>query len=323
MAGYPSALYRHYDLPPDFPALALLGDHWKSYDGPIAPLHFHNVLEIGNLKSGRNEFHLGSETVIMEAPCLILIPPHTPHQNRACDGEVCTWEWFYLDPMQLLMPQNTVLEHGIRELLHTFQPETHILPQEENPGIYSVLQHVGTELQGDRSEMQEVVRHLYAVFFLMILRKLHPNEHQPSRPWPHLGRLSPSLDYIDNHYDTSVSIGTLAELCYMSESHFRRLFSQQLGCSPHEYLQTVRIDKACDLLYHSQLPVTEIALQVGFPSASSFSRKFKEIYHITPNQWRTRIIRGYDPPVTAFTTDSPPPVRQFEPQEDGAENAAD
>ena len=319
MPGQPSAYYRHYDLPPDFPVLALLGDTWKSYDDPLAPLHFHNVVEIGHLKKGRSEFHLGAEYVIVEAPCLILIPPHTPHQNRACDGSVCTWEWFYLDPLRLLTPQEHELEHGIRELLHTFQRETHILSARENPAVYSVLLHIRAELQSDKPGMREIVRHLCAVFFLMILRMRHPNE-QSSLPRPYLSRLSPALDYIDNHYDLSVSVGTLAELCYMSESHFRRLFTQQVGCSPYEYLLSVRIDKACELLYHSQLPVTEVAMRVGFPSASSFSRKFKKVYHITPLQWRTRSIRGDGSVAAAYITEPPRPVRRFSLSERSADD---
>ena len=111
-----------------------------------------------------------------------------------------------------------------------------------------------------------------------------------------------------------VSIETLAQLCYVSASHFRRLFRQVLGWSPQEYLQLIRIDRACALLYNADYSVTEIGAMVGYPSPSSFTRQFRRIYGTSPNQWRQQVRSEETPAVTAYFNALPPTTMQFFPQ---------
>ena len=91
--------------------------------------------------------------------------------------------------------------------------------------------------------------------------------------------------------------------------------SSPLGWSPLDGVQMVRIDRACVLLYNCEYSVTEIGMQVGYPSPSSFNRQFRRIHGISPSQWRQRMRSEDNPMVTAYFNSLPPSTFQFFPVE--------
>ena len=130
-----------------------------------------------------------------------------------------------------------------------------------------------------------------------------------------LGCIAPAVAYIAENYMEEISVEKLSYLCHVSTSHFRRLFKQVLGWSPLDYIQIVRIDRACVLLYNCDYSITDIGLQVGYPSSSSFNRQFRRIHGISPSQWRQKIRSEENPIVTAYFNSLPPSNFQFFPTE--------
>ena len=100
--GQLNIFYRHFDLPANFPVIALLGDSWVATPEPVTRMHFHNCLEIGFLYEGRGQLYIDDKILPIEAPCITLAPPNVPHFTRAEDDSLCLWNWLYTDPIQLL-----------------------------------------------------------------------------------------------------------------------------------------------------------------------------------------------------------------------------
>ncbi len=94
------------------------------------------------------------------------------------------------------------------------------------------------------------------------------------------------VDYIESHLDQPLSLQELAAVALLSEYHFARMFKQSLGLPPHQYVNNRRLEKARQLLQHSDLALAEIALQCGFSSQSHFSNRFRSHYNCTPGQLR-------------------------------------
>lgn len=90
----------------------------------------------------------------------------------------------------------------------------------------------------------------------------------------------------EQHY-LPKSVQTAAEQLGISTRHLSRVFQQTLGVSPQSYLMTKRLLAAKQLLTDTQLPITEIALLVGFGSVSRFNAAFKKHYRLTPSSFRT------------------------------------
>src|SRR5262245_23043093 len=92
--------------------------------------------------------------------------------------------------------------------------------------------------------------------------------------------------YVEEHLADEVSLASLAELVRLSPYHFARAFKQSFGVPPHRYLTDRRIERAKSLLVQRQLSVTEIALEVGFSEASSFTAAFRKSTGETPTDYR-------------------------------------
>ena len=73
----------------------------------------------------------------------------------------------------------------------------------------------------------------------------------------------------------------------MSETHFRRVFTEYMNTSPAEYVNLVRIERACEFLAKSDERLEDIAVKVGFQASATFIRNFKKIVGTAPHQWRS------------------------------------
>lgn len=92
--------------------------------------------------------------------------------------------------------------------------------------------------------------------------------------------------YIRDNYNQKVTLDELADLVDINKYYLIRLFKQQTGLSPIDYLIHVRLSEAEKLLTHSSVTISKISDIVGFHSPSHFSKTFKEKNNITPSAFR-------------------------------------
>ena len=90
------------------------------------------------------------------------------------------------------------------------------------------------------------------------------------------------------HYAENFKIADLANECHMSETHFRRVFQQRMNMTPVEYVNFVRVKKACELIDKTNISMEEVAEKVGFMTPSTFNRNFRRIIGTSPYQWKKR-----------------------------------
>jgi AraC family transcriptional regulator len=75
----------------------------------------------------------------------------------------------------------------------------------------------------------------------------------------------------------------------MSQFHFARMFKQSLGVPPRVYLTRLRVEKAREMLEHTDLPVTQIALEVGYSSNQVLARVFLKHQRMSPTDYRRAV----------------------------------
>lgn len=96
-------------------------------------------------------------------------------------------------------------------------------------------------------------------------------------------RLKQVLEYIHDNLGQNLSLVDLANIANLSPSRFTRVFRQETGLSPHQYLIQTRIERAKHLLRSGgEISISSIAHQVGFADQSHFTRHFKRIVGVTP-----------------------------------------
>jgi YesN/AraC family two-component response regulator len=96
--------------------------------------------------------------------------------------------------------------------------------------------------------------------------------------------------YVQQHLDEKITLEQVAGLCGMSKSYFSRTFRCDHRITFQDYLIQQRISKAAGLLKDSSLPVTQIALAVGFADLSYFTRTFQRRVGLLPSAYRKSLM---------------------------------
>ncbi|WP_017660335.1 helix-turn-helix domain-containing protein [Baaleninema simplex] len=158
-----------------------------------------------------------------------------------------------------------------------------------NRQIKQILLMLRAELhRGEGRAGQLYVESLANVLAVSLLREYSTARLRVARYEGGLGdrKLLQVLDYINDSLDRDIKLADLAQLVGISKFHFSRLFDRSMGVSPHQYLLQQRVERAKQLLKHSQLPISDIALQCGFNSQSHLSHAFRKLTGVTPSVYR-------------------------------------
>jgi len=274
--------YRIYDLPLDFPALCLTGESWRISDVPSNRLHFHNCMEIGfcHTDSGRLTFEDGE--VPFAAGDVFIIPRHIPHTT--CSTQGCRSMWSYLfvdfDALAADVPVSGDL-YVSKGVIDKYMK----LDAAGDPRLHFLCSTLLEEARKDDAEARGMFR-LYSLAMLAELNRRKPAESKPAAKNSKVFPLKPALEYIHEHYAEPCDAETLASLCFLSQTHFRRLFLACMGSTPLQFVISTRIYQACIRLVNTDEPVLSIAQAVGMPSVSSFNRNFQQVMGMSPRQYR-------------------------------------
>jgi len=98
--------------------------------------------------------------------------------------------------------------------------------------------------------------------------------------------ISKAIMYMQEHYQANISINDICNSIYLSPYHFKRIFKEYTGRTPHQYLMDIRIEKAKELLVRNRRPIEDIARQCGFVNAGHFAVAFKRSTKISPSEYR-------------------------------------
>ena len=110
----------------------------------------------------------------------------------------------------------------------------------------------------------------------------------------HARIVNDALYYMYAHIDTAITLETLAEEHGMSVYHFHRIFKEQTGRNFYDTLQSIRLQKAANLLIVNRgMSISQIAAQCGYGSHSAFIRAFSKRYGVSPTRWRGGYYRDF------------------------------
>ncbi|WP_294899911.1 AraC family transcriptional regulator [Tatumella sp. UBA2305] len=100
-------------------------------------------------------------------------------------------------------------------------------------------------------------------------------------------RITLVLDYIDSHLCEPLLLDNLSKVAHFSVFHFHRQFTACIGIPPGRYIQLMRLRHASyRLAFNPEQKITDIALETGFTHAESFSRAFKQVFGVSPGEFR-------------------------------------
>lgn len=278
--------FRNYPLRVEFPILLLTGNQWWISDIPSENLHFHNCLEIGLCHEGEGTLMIQKKCYHFSAGDITFIARNIPHTTYSAPGTQSRWTYLFVDPQELVDPLTGGYAKQTSELLRKLNTAL-LIPAGHSPSVSFYFNQICYGLSEKPANHHLKVRSDF--LSLMIATVNFLPEQLPAAETPdNASTLSivPALEYIKQNYMTSFSMDYLAELCGLSPTHFRRIFNLAMGRSPLEYLNTVRINKACYLLRSTEDSILNISEDVGFHSISSFNRYFSRMIGMSPREYR-------------------------------------
>ncbi|NLY42615.1 MAG: AraC family transcriptional regulator [Clostridiaceae bacterium] len=98
--------------------------------------------------------------------------------------------------------------------------------------------------------------------------------------------INKAIQFMHEYYSSNISINDICNLIYLSPCHFKRVFKECTGQTPHQYLTQIRIEKAKELLRIKENSMEEIAKLCGFINPGHFSTVFKRNLHMSPTEYR-------------------------------------
>ncbi len=282
---------RHYEIPKGEYILALHGGEWRRvYAERGRLLHFHNLMEFGICREGDGIMLFEEEEVPYSPGMISVIPTNYPHGTISTDGSVSYWEYIFVDPERVLAaeyPDDLLFQQRMLSLVN----HGPFLGNEKDvPELSSIVKSILNEARNKKDSLyRESIRGL--VLSLLVNAARVESDHATVAEGGLMAKsgfdqLRPALDYIKNHSDAPMRIADIAAACHVSESHFRRIFEENIGMTPVEYLNHIRILRACELIRRTGSSMEEVAVKVGFTTTSTFNRNFKKVTGTSPYQWK-------------------------------------
>ena len=132
--------------------------------------------------------------------------------------------------------------------------------------------------------------YLYVIFGIIIEKKLYiKNINVIDKNNKRIYQLKKVLEFIELEYSKSITLEDLSNKMNLNPKYFTKIFSEMTGKSPIQYLNSYRIEMACNMLLTTDLSITDICLNCGFNDLSYFIKTFKKEKNISPKKFRASL----------------------------------
>lgn len=282
-----TAEFRYYEVPQDEPVLALMGSKWiQVYGENVDNQHFHNLLEIGYCHYGAGDLVIGEDMYRFEPGMFSCIPANFLHVTKSDKDVRAFWEYIYINPEDILKQWGKSAQE-IGDIMEAVGKEAFFVKTEDNPMIATLIRSIFEEMQQKKEFYQDAVAGIAYTLIFEIVRFTGRGTRKPLWKNNNL-QLENAIEYVGKNYFNNFKIADLANECHMSETHFRRVFQEKMNMTPVEYVNFVRVKKACELIDKTDISMEDVAEKVGFVTPSTFNRNFRRIVGTSPYQWKKR-----------------------------------
>ncbi len=255
--------------------------------------HWHSYGEILLVGPGRtNIYQIGKNTYNLVTDDLVLIWPMEMHSIVDADRE------------QALVIQfsnafiNSLFD--LRRIMHMYR-NLHVICVSSHPELAGKLKEITLKMKeiffSDRQDREIRCCMLLMEFMLTLFnnRKELAPEMNDTDPYAYtddvMKRMVMVTDYIKNNLTADdLSQGAMARMAGISRDYFSRIFKNVTGMNYSKWLNTIRLEKASELLVEEGRTLTEVAMLSGFQSIPSFNRVFREEKGMAPGEYRSLFV---------------------------------
>lgn len=225
--------------------------------------------------SGKAHFYFNGKDTVVTAGHMILYRPKEEQKYVYYGKDQTEVYWVHFTGSD------------VKRILKTyhFPDKGHVICTGNSPEYHRIYRKMIRELQLCKPHFEELLSMLLRQLFILVSRETSDGK----KINPHTqNELEQALRYFDQHYNEEINIDDYAASRHMSTCWFIRCFKQYNGITPMQYILTVRIANAQNLLDTTIYNITEIAAIVGYDNPLYFSRLFKKQTGLSPSEYRKR-----------------------------------
>ena len=277
---------------PDFPYIASCNelDH---YMGGFVPWHWHKEVELFYMESGVLEYDTPKGHFVFPAGTGGMVNSNVLHMTRPQEGIKNTTQILHIfDTSFISGRQGSRIEQKyIAPLILAPQIEL-IALFPDTPGQADLLKllHDSFRLSDEdfayEIKLQSVLSEIWYGLFALAEPLMETQGHYDKAN----DKIKLMMAYIHEHYADKISVSDIASASFVSTRECYRIFQSNLGISPVEFLLSIRLKRALELLINTKKSIVEIALETGFGNSSYFGKHFKHCYHMSPGEYRRQYI---------------------------------
>ena len=234
--------------------------------------HFHNAYELYFLLNGTVKYLINGKFFYLNPGDLIIIPPKAIH---SADSEEC-----FHNERLLIMFDASLFFSEVEEYLNSLCEENIIcVPKEKLPLLEDMFYKIGNEDKNRTDSSNILIKSYISELIIYLHRYKAPPKYALNETDLIIRKIA---EYIFENYDKDLSLGMLSRRFSLSECYLSRKFKSETGSSINQYINSVRISRAKDLLKQPFTSITQVATLCGFNDSNYFSDVFKKINGITP-----------------------------------------
>lgn len=256
---------------------------------PLIRWHYHDAYELHFILRSRGKVFVGDYIGEFGPGNLVLTGPRLPHN------------WISSDiPKEGIPERDMAIQfgHAPLELAAKCIPELReVMPLLERARYGIEFLNMSEQVKEDFYRIRDCEGSERFAEFIKLLctlarstsyRLLSSAQMQASEDDEALADINTVFTYITENYGGPISADMLAARLGMSHTKFSRFFRKATGNSFTDFVNQIRINKACQLLMNTDKYVTNICYDVGFNNVANFNRRFLEIKGVTPKEFRSQ-----------------------------------
>ena len=236
-------------------------------------LHYHHSYEIFIILRGSTTLLADDKLISVSKNEIVLLKPDDLHKNNGGTEH----ERYALHFTEHYLSQY-MLPDAYQNLLNMFNNQKIHLDSAQFSSVIEIIQ---------RMEQNPNYSYIHICELLTILSS-YKNTEKKKVSEKH-GTIDLILEYINKNYQTVLNLDDISDAVHISKPHLCKLFKQEMNITVSDYLNTVRINNACELLRNSKHSITDIATACGYNSSTYFCKTFRHIVHMSPNEYRKHI----------------------------------